>query len=190
MPESHTHPAATRQEREIQLRSIIESAMDAIITTDRHGQVVLFNRAAEVAFGCPAERIIGHSIERLLPARFRATHQQHMQAFARTGRASKRMGIPRIVSALRADGEEFPIDASISQVQVGGEQFFTVILRDVSAKIRSERELEAAREEIRQLALASADRPRARESTDGARASRRTRAGIDGPENGCGLAAE
>jgi PAS domain S-box-containing protein len=155
MPDPNTYPAATGHEREIQLRSIIESAMDAIITTDRHGRVVLFNRAAELAFGCPAAQIIGHSIERLLPPRFRVTHQQHMQAFAHTGLASAPMGAARVVAALRANGEEFPIDASISQVLVGGERFFTIILRDVSAKIRSERELEAAREEIRQLALAT-----------------------------------
>lgn len=155
MPDPNTYPAAAGHERESQLRSILESAMDAIITTDRNGRVVLFNRAAELAFGCPAALIIGHSIKRLLPPRFRATHPQHMQAFAHTGAASKRMGGSRVVSALRANGEEFPVDASISQVLVGGERFFTIILRDVSAKIRAERELESAREEIRQLALAT-----------------------------------
>jgi len=155
MPDPNTYPATTGQERETQLRSIIESAMDAIITTDRRGRVVLFNRAAELAFGCAAAQIIGDSIDRLLPCRFRATHQQHMQAFSHAGEASKPMGAPRVVSALRANGEEFPIDASISQVLVGGERFFTVILRDVSARLRYERELVTAREEIRQLALAT-----------------------------------
>jgi two-component system sensor kinase len=155
MADPYTNPGASGLAREIQLRSVIESAMDAIITADRDGRVVLFNRAAELTFGCPAARMIGHSIDRLLPPRFRAAHRLHMATFANTGEARKPMGAPRIVSALRTNGEEFPIDASISQVLVGGERFLTVILRDVSAQFRAERELEAAREEIRQLALAT-----------------------------------
>jgi PAS domain S-box-containing protein len=146
---------AAAEARDSQLRGIIESAMDAIITTDCNGRIVLFNRAAELAFGCRAADVIGKSMDQLLPARFRTSHQMHMRAFALTAEADKRMGASRVVSALRANGEEFPIDASISRVQVGGEQFFTVILRDVSARVRAEQELEAARAEIRQLSLAA-----------------------------------
>ena len=155
MPDPDASSSAAGQDREVQLRSIIESAMDAIITTDRGGRVVLFNRAAELAFGLPAGRIVGQAIDTLLPERYRMPHREHMRGFGRTGEASKPMGGARVVTALRANGEEFPVDASISQVQVGGERYFTVILRDVSARIRAERELEAAREELRQLALAT-----------------------------------
>lgn len=155
MPDPDASSGAAGQDREVQLRSIVESAMDAIITTERDGRVVLFNRAAELAFGLPAGKILGQAIDTLLPERFRLQHREHMRGFGRTGVASKPMGAARVVTALRANGEEFPIDASISQVQVGGERYYTVILRDVSARIRAERELEAAREELRQLALAT-----------------------------------
>ena len=140
---------------EVHFRSIIDAAMDAIITTDATGVVLWFNHAAELTFGLPAERIVGQPVAALLPPRFRAPHAVHMLAFAHTGEANKRMGgSSRIVTALRANGEEFPVDASISQVLVDGKRLFTVILRDVSARVRAERELEAAREEVRQFALA------------------------------------
>jgi len=135
-------------------RSIIESAMDAIVTTDHDGRILMFNRAAELAFGCAAAQVVGQPIDMLLPARFRSAHQTNMRAFAHTGLANKRMGGQRLVLALRANGEEFPIEASISQVLVGGERYLTVILRDVSARVRAEQELAAAHEEIRQLSLA------------------------------------
>jgi signal transduction histidine kinase len=62
---------------------------------------------------------------------------------------------PRIaLSALRADGTEFPIEASISQVAVGDQQFFTVILRDVSARVSAEAEIRRAHEQQRELAVA------------------------------------
>jgi PAS domain S-box-containing protein len=96
MADPDTRPGASGLEREFQLRGIIESAMDAIITADRNGRVVLFNRAAELAFGCPAARIVGGSIERLIPRHFRTIHQVHMQAFALSGEASKTMGAARV----------------------------------------------------------------------------------------------
>jgi signal transduction histidine kinase len=65
------------------------------------------------------------------------------------------MGHQRIVAALRHNGEEFPIDASISQVEVGNERYYTVILRDVSRRVAAERDLAQVREDLRELAVAS-----------------------------------
>jgi PAS domain S-box-containing protein len=140
---------------EARLRGILDSAMDAIITVDERQHVVLFNAAAEAVFGCPREQAVGAPLAWFIPERFRGSHEGHLKRFGETGTSSRRMGEQRIVMGLRRNGEEFPIDASISQVSEHGQRFFTVILRDVTGRVRAERELKSSREEIRDLALAA-----------------------------------
>jgi PAS domain S-box-containing protein len=134
---------------------ILDSAMDAIITVDDQQRVVLFNAAAEQVFGVPQAEAIGSQLDRFIPQRFRGAHAAHMRQFGETGASSRRMGHQRIVAGLRASGEEFPIDASISQIVERGRRYFTVILRDVTQRVRAENELRESREEIKQLALAA-----------------------------------
>ena len=137
------------------MHNIVDSAMDAIITVDSRQRITLFNRAAERIFGYEAREVLGQPLEMLMPDRFRRTHHTHIDQFGRTGVSSRPMGHMRIVAALRRTGEEFPIDASISQVDVAGERYFTVILRDVSRRVAAERDLAQVREELRELAVAS-----------------------------------
>jgi PAS domain S-box-containing protein len=146
------HAAAHRRDRENELRmdAIIESAMDAIIAVDVAQRIVLFNAAAERVFGCPAAQALGTPLERFIPHRFRAAHRAHVERFAATGATSRRMGIELTLSALRADGTEFPIEASISQATVGGERLLTVILRDVSERVNAEREARAVQQALRE----------------------------------------
>jgi PAS domain S-box-containing protein len=133
------------------LSGIIHSAMDAVITIDEEQRIVLFNEAAEEIFGCPAREAIGSALDRFIPERFRAVHGRHVEEFERTGTTARRMGIKLELSGLRMNGEEFPIDASISQVAVNGKKFFTVILRDVTQRKRSEEALERSYDELREL---------------------------------------
>ena len=140
------------------IAAIVESAMDAIITIDHDQRVVLFNPAAERMFGVPAADALGHTLDRFLPDRFRASHHQHVTAFAETNVTRRTMGALRTLMALRADGTEFPIEASISQVRAPEGRTLTVILRDVSERVRAEvlvaeytRELEHSRSELRAL---------------------------------------
>jgi PAS domain S-box-containing protein len=134
---------------------IVESAMDAIITIDDGQRIVLFNAAAEEVFGCPRAEAIGSQLAAFIPERFREAHAGHLVRFGQTGTTSRRMGGQRVVLGLRRNGEEFPIDASISQITEQGERYFTVILRDVTERQRAEAELRRSREEIRELALAA-----------------------------------
>lgn len=120
--------------------SIVESAKDAIITVDAEQRILVFNRAAEEMFRCSAEDALGDSIERLLPERFRGIHKQHIASFGETGVTTRSMGAARAISGLRSNGEEFPIEASISQVEVAGQKLFTVIMRDITARKRAEEE--------------------------------------------------
>jgi len=116
------------------LDAIVDSAMDAIVTVDAAQNVVLFNRAAEQIFGVRREEALGAPLDRFLPQRYRGAHRGHIEEFGRTGVTSRRMSDATTLWALRADGTEFPIEASISQAGVPGQRVYTVILRDVTQR--------------------------------------------------------
>jgi PAS domain S-box-containing protein len=140
-----------RRQAEARLAAIVDSAMDAVITVDAEQSIVLFNRAAESVFGLKREQALGTPLERLLPARFRGAHRAHIEAFGRTGVTSRRMGDVTTLWGLRADGSEFPLEASISQVSEGAKRYFTVILRDISLRKEHEDALRRSQRELRDL---------------------------------------
>jgi len=140
---------------EARLRGILESAMDAIITVDERQRIVLFNSAAEAIFGYTREEVIGAPLARFIPERFRSAHAAHMEDFGKQGTPARQMGQDRIVTALRRNGEEFPIDASISQISEGGNKYYTVILRDVTERVRAHQALERTHLDLRQFAYAA-----------------------------------
>jgi PAS domain S-box-containing protein len=144
--------AGTRVEAsQAQLEAIVDSAMDAIITVDASQKIVLFNRAAEQVFRCRRDEALGSALDRFIPQRFRAAHRGHVEHFGRTGVTSRRMGDVTTLWALRPDGEEFPIEASISQAGDDERRFFTVILRDITVRKRYEDELKRREQELREL---------------------------------------
>jgi PAS domain S-box-containing protein len=123
---------------EERLGAIIGSAMDAIITLDDDQRIVLFNAAAEKIFGCPASEALGRPIQVLIPEGLRQSHRQHIQAFGMTGTTARSMQSPGVLSGLRANGEDFPIEATISQASLGGRKLYTVILRDITQRKQAE----------------------------------------------------
>src|SRR3954465_1356697 len=134
------------------LAAIVDSAMDAIVTVDQNQCVVLFNRAAEQVFRCSREDALGSSLDRFMPSRFRSAPRGHIQQFGKTGVTSRRMGDVTTLWAVRADsGEEFPIEASISQATEDGDHYYTVILRDITARKQYEDELKQRQNELRKL---------------------------------------
>jgi PAS domain S-box-containing protein len=139
------------------LEGIIASAMDAIISVDERQRIVVFNKAAEVMFGVGAGEALGENLSRFIPERVRAGHARHVKEFGRTGVCTRRMGALGAISGLRADGEEFPIEASISQVDCGGEKLFTVILRDITERKRAEDDLRESEQRYRGLLEVSPD---------------------------------
>ena len=134
---------ATARQTEERHTRLIHSAMDAIIAVSAQQRITLFNPAAERMFGCPAGEAIGGSLDRFIPARHREAHRAHVAKFGQTGVTSRRMGALTPLTGLRANGEEFPIEASISQVEVGGQKAFKVILRDITERKQAEEALRA-----------------------------------------------
>lgn len=125
----------------VRLEGIVQSAMDAIITVDEQQRIVLFNHAAERMFAWTAADLLGRPLERLLPERFHAAHAERIKAFGRSGITSRQMGSLGTITGVRAGGEEFPIEAAISQIEVEGTRYYTVILRDITERKRLETEL-------------------------------------------------
>ena len=126
-----------------QFEGLFLSAMDGIIMVDAHFNIQLMNRAAQQMFGCSGEQMRGEPIDRLLPERMRAGHAGLMQAFVRGAQTSRMMGRLGLVQGLRMNGEEFPVEASISHMQVQGKELLSVILRDVTERSRAQAELAA-----------------------------------------------
>ncbi|MEE9231965.1 MAG: PAS domain S-box protein [Nitrospirales bacterium] len=138
----HKHTEEGLQAIELQLAGIIHSAMDAIITVDENQQIVLFNTAAEGMFGYMAPEVMGTSIDRFIPERFQSKHHEHIQQFGQAKVTNRRMGALGAISGVRCNGEEFPLEASISQVVVSDRRLFTVILRDITERKEAERILQ------------------------------------------------
>ncbi|HET9708313.1 MAG TPA: PAS domain S-box protein, partial [Gemmatimonadales bacterium] len=139
-------------EREERLSAIVQSAMDGIIAVDDSYRIELVNPAAEQMFGHKAADLAGQPMDVLMPERHRAAHQEHIKRFSSTYLTHRTMVNTGSQMGLRANGEEFPLEASISQSEVGGRKLFTVILRDITERRRAEQALQAGEERFRQLA--------------------------------------
>jgi diguanylate cyclase (GGDEF)-like protein/PAS domain S-box-containing protein len=127
---------------EARLEGIVASARDAIITTDSQGRIVVFNQAAERMFGYAAKEMLGSTVDRLIPEGDRTLHAQHIRRYsAAADPGSRPMHAGRSLTAVRANGETFHVEATLSHVQVDDETLATVILRDVTERLALEAEL-------------------------------------------------
>jgi PAS domain S-box-containing protein len=133
------------------LAGIIDSAMDAIITLDAEQRITLFNLAAEKLFGCPAEAVIGQTLDRFIPERYRKAHREQICIFGETGLTSRSMGEGAPITCLRADGEKFFAEITISQIEMAEHKIYTAILRDITRRIQAEQALKESEEHFRTL---------------------------------------
>jgi len=130
--------------QQAQVNGIVDSAMDAIVMVDAAHRVVRFNPAAEQIFGRRAADVLGGPLDVLLPERIRSVHCKHVSAFAASAMTNRRLGGLLAITGLRANGEEFPVEASISQLEANGEKYFTMILRDFTENRRVQEALGAS----------------------------------------------
>lgn len=147
----HKNALAAVRESEERLSGMIGSAMDAIITINERQEITHFNAAAEAMFGCAVDQATGRPITMFIPARFRSAHTHHVAAFGQTSDTKRQMGALGTIYGLRTNGNEFPIEASISQVGTRGQKLFTVILRDISHRKQAEDALRASEARFREL---------------------------------------
>lgn len=133
------------------LFSVIQSVREAIITIDEWQRIQIFNPTAESVFRCSAMEAIGEPLGRFIPERFRDAHFRHIERFGATGVSERLMGRGRPLWGLRSDGEEFPMEASISQSADAAGKFYTVVLRDVTEQRQMANALQNSRIELEKL---------------------------------------
>lgn len=140
-----TRASSELRGNEARWSAVLESAMDGIVAVDESQRIVIYNPAAERIFGWSFQETMGQPLGMLIPPEHRGTHEVMVRQFGRTGETSRRMGAGVVVSGLRKGGAVFPIEASISHVDMGGNQLYTVIIRDVTEAVR-------ARDDLTQMA--------------------------------------
>lgn len=131
------------EEREARLRSVLDTAPDAIITIDSQGIVQSFSHAAERLFGYAAGEVIGRNINLLMPSPHAEAHDGYLDRYLQTGE-KRIIGIGRTVQARRRDGEIFPIELAVGEVVLPEGRVFTGFIRDISARQSMEEELRQA----------------------------------------------
>ncbi len=119
------------------LHAIIEYSPVASVIVDRQGTIRLVNQMAEQVFGYPRQELLGNSIERLLPARFRHMHQLHRDQYAQDA-SPRQMGIGRELFARRRDGTELPVEIGLTPVQINNEGLVIATILDISERKAAE----------------------------------------------------
>ncbi len=143
---------ASHRQKEF-LHSIIDQALQAIITIDQNGSILSYNRAAETMFGYKEVEVIGKNVRLLMPEPYASQHNQFLNNYLHTGE-KKVIGSVRELKAKRKSGEIFPMDLSITECRVDEEIFFTGMVRDISRQKKVEEQLRQSQkmEAIGQLA--------------------------------------
>ncbi len=134
---------------ETKFRSVAQAAADAIISINSSDQITFWNQAAQKIFGYTEDEILRKPAAMLMPERYREAHRNGIDRYLGTGR---KVLIGRIleVQGLRKNGEEFPLELSLSTWKSGEDVFFTGIIRDISDRKAAEKALEKSMAEAKQ----------------------------------------
>ncbi|HLK58142.1 MAG TPA: PAS domain S-box protein, partial [Chthonomonadaceae bacterium] len=132
---------------EAQLKGVLNTAADGIVTIDGQGIIQSFNPSAERLFAFPAEEVIGRNISHLMPEPYRSEHSAYLGRHLVAGER-RVIGGGREVFGQRKDGSVFPLEISVSRVQQGGDTLFVGIVRDITLRKQNEKALAGAVEEL------------------------------------------
>lgn len=122
------------EKSQYQLQSIIRNVMDGIISINESGEIHGFNPAAEQIFGYSQQEALGKNVNLLMPEPARSEHGAHISRYLRTGQG-KVLGVRgREVVAVRKNGEQFPMEISVSEMMLGGQRYFIGIVRDITER--------------------------------------------------------
>jgi len=136
-----------RKHAERRFRAVTETANDAVVSADSHGNIVYFNPAAERIFGYAAAEALGRPLTLLMPERFRDPHREGLRRFL-AGGGPRVIGKTVQLAGRRKDGSEFPLELSLASWQMGPEVYFTGIMRDVSERKQAQEALRRMNEEL------------------------------------------
>jgi PAS domain S-box-containing protein len=142
-------------------RMLLEAAPDAMVVTDNRGLITLVNSQTERLFGFTRDELIGESVDRLVPARFRAQHPAHRQHYFHSPRP-RPMGVGLSLSGSRKDGTEFPVEISLSPVETEEGALVIAAIRDISERMK----LEEVRAEIAERTRAESEMRRLNEALE------------------------
>lgn len=135
------------RESEARFRAVAETANDAIISADRHGNITYFNKAAERIFGYAADEVIGQPLTLLMPQRFHAAHREGLRRFLTTGER-RVIGKTVELGGRRKDGSELPIELSLASWKIGEEVYFTGLARDITERRCAEQRIQELNESL------------------------------------------
>ena len=148
---AQTAKAFNHMSRELKLdkekqHAILRSSLDSIISMDEDGRIIEFNNAAEAAFGYSREDVIGKPMmDMIIPPRLREMHRKGMSHYLETGDGPI-MDQRVQVSAMRASGEEFPVELAVTAVDIDNSKLFIAYMRDITERIENENTLKQAKE--------------------------------------------
>ena len=133
------------RESEAKFRSVMESAIDAIISGDAEGRIRSWNSAATALFQFTEAEVIGQPIEVIIPERYRASHQEGIRRVS-SGGPSHVIGKTVELAAIRKDGSEFPVELSLATWLLDDKRYFTGIIRDISERKQAEQKFRSVTE--------------------------------------------
>jgi PAS domain S-box-containing protein len=132
------------------LAAIITSVPGGIVAVDAEQRIIVFNRAAERIFGVAQADMLGADPRRLIPHWLRQVEAARADVAGLSISTSHERGMPEPLTGLRASGEEFPIDVTVSRAIVDGDEVFTAVIRDITSRLRTQEELRKANQSLTQ----------------------------------------
>ncbi|MBA4800823.1 MAG: PAS domain S-box protein [Euryhalocaulis sp.] len=145
----------TRTYAQEQLQALVQTAVDGIMSIDRHGVVNLYNPACEKIFGWTEAEVLGQNVSMLMPSHYSGQHDRYIGRYLDTGE-KRIIGIGREVEGLRKDGAVFPMDLSVGAFTHDGEPRFVGIVRDLTERVSAERRLRELQSQLIHMGRVSA----------------------------------